>query len=244
MARSTPSTRHASSPKVQRLFLATAEDEFSIGNALKKEATIFAEYTGLYGFIAKSGYQGLFPNTNSLGKEVDYQGSRQISNFSRRYYEKELGAGIGPSLSGTEHFGYTEPFRRFVQRESFSPQANEIPNTAPSWLPGDDITPTSMSAIPSSGRPGICPSARPGYAALHPDLKDVDPEDYPDIHKMAILADVAPYSREYHNVRQRGSPASQGQYRAGDRIREDHEPGQTDRESIIQMTTALHHPCR
>ena len=30
------------------------KDEFSIGNALKKEATIFAEYTGLYGFIAKS----------------------------------------------------------------------------------------------------------------------------------------------------------------------------------------------
>jgi hypothetical protein len=40
-----------------------------------------------------------------------------------------------------------------------------------------------------------------GYAALHPELKDVNPEDYPDIHKMAILADVAPYSREYHNTR-------------------------------------------
>ena len=36
-----------------------------------------------------------------------------------------------------------------------------------------------------------------GYAALHPELKDIDPEDYPDINKMAILADVAPYSREY-----------------------------------------------
>jgi hypothetical protein len=31
----------------------------------------------------------------------------------------------------------------------------------------------------------------------------VDPEDYPDIHKMAILADVAPYSREYNTYRQR-----------------------------------------
>jgi hypothetical protein len=30
------------------------------------------------------------------------------------------------------------PFRRFVQNETFSPQANEIPNTAASWLPGDD----------------------------------------------------------------------------------------------------------
>ena len=61
-----------------------------------------------------------------------------MDSVSRRYYEQELGAGIGPSMSGTEHFGYTEPLRRFVQREGFEPQANEIPNTAPSWLPGDD----------------------------------------------------------------------------------------------------------
>ena len=79
------------------------KDEYSLGNVFKKEANIFAEYTGLYGFVAKSAYQGLFPNTNSLGKEVDFQGSRQIDNFSRRYYEKELGAGVGPSMSGTEH---------------------------------------------------------------------------------------------------------------------------------------------
>jgi hypothetical protein len=78
-------------------------------------------------------------DTNSLGKEVDYQGSRQIDNFSRRYYEKELGAGIAPSPGFSEMFGYTEPFRRFVQHETFTPQANEIPNTAASWLPGDDF---------------------------------------------------------------------------------------------------------
>jgi hypothetical protein len=34
-------------------------------------------------------------------------------------------------------------------------------------------------------------------------IKDsTDAEDYPDIHKMAILADVAPYSREYNTFRQ------------------------------------------
>jgi hypothetical protein len=26
----------------------------------------------------------------------------------------------------------------------------------------------------------------------------VNPEDYPDIHKLRILSDVAPYSREYN----------------------------------------------
>jgi hypothetical protein len=34
------------------------KDEYSIGNVFKKEANIFAEYTGLYGFVAKSAYQG------------------------------------------------------------------------------------------------------------------------------------------------------------------------------------------
>jgi hypothetical protein len=49
-----------------------------------------------------------------------------------------------------------------------------------------------------------------GYEALHPELKDVNPEDYPDIHKMAILADVAPYSREYNTFRQRVGKQAQG----------------------------------
>jgi hypothetical protein len=44
-----------------------------------------------------------------------------------------------------------------------------------------------------------------GYEALHPELQGLNPEDYPDIHKMSILADVAPYSREYHTYRQPGS---------------------------------------
>ena len=49
-----------------------------------------------------------------------------------------------------------------------------------------------------------------GYEALHPELKDVNPEDYPDIHKMAILADVAPYSLEYHTYRQKIGKQAQG----------------------------------
>src|ERR1017187_7334612 len=150
-------------------------------------------------------------DTNSLGKEVDYQGSRQIDNFSRRYYEKELGAGIAPSPGFSEMFGYTEPFRRFVQHETFTPQANEIPNTAASWLPGDDYYTNFHNGDPFIKiDEGYARLPGAGYAALHPELKDVDPEDYPDIHKMSILADVAPYSREYHTFRQKVSQQAQG----------------------------------
>jgi hypothetical protein len=39
------------------------------------------------------------------------------------------------------------------------------------------------------------------YAALHPEVEGLNPEDYPDINKLGILADIAPYSREYNRIR-------------------------------------------
>ena len=110
----------------------------------------------------------------------------------------------GPSLSGTEHFGYSEPFRRFVQRESFEPQANAIPNQAPSWLPGDDYYTNFHIGDPYvKVDQGFARLPGAGYEAIHPELKGVNPEDYPDMAKLSILADVAPYSREYNTYRQK-----------------------------------------
>lgn len=67
----------------------------------------------------------------------------------------------------------------------------------PSRMPGDDYYTNFRVGDPYvkvdqgfARLPGEC------YAALHPELEGVNPEDYPDIHKLAILADVAPYSRE------------------------------------------------
>jgi len=74
-----------------------------------------------------------------------------------------------------------------------------------------------------------------GYAALHPELKDVDPEDYPDIHKMAILADVAPYSREYHNVRQRIGQQAKGNTELEIEYEKIMNRVKQTRESIIRM---------
>lgn len=149
---------------------------------------------------AKSFLNAIFPDHNK-GKDVYYQGSRQMTSTSRRYYEMELGAGIGPATGLNEMFGYSEPLRRFIQREGFEPQANEIANTMPSWMPGEDYYTDFHKGDPYvKVDQGFARLPGAGYAALHPDLKDVNPEDYPDIHKMAILADVAPYSREYNQV--------------------------------------------
>jgi hypothetical protein len=164
-------------------------------------------------FTAKSILQALFPDHNQ-GKDVYYQGSRQMTSTSRRYYEMELGAGMGPSPGFNEAFGYSEPLRRFIQREPFEPQANEIPNTMPSWMPGDDYYTDFRKGDPYiKVDQGFARLPGAGYEALHPELQGLNPEDYPDIHKMAIPADVAPYSREYNTRSLR--PAQQQNPRAG-----------------------------
>jgi len=184
------------------------KDEYSIWNVIKQEARIMTEFTGLPGFVAYSAYGAAFPDYGS--PDVAYQGSRQIDNFSRNYYEMEMGAGIGPSPSrAMEHFGYSEPFRRFVQRETPGPQANDIPNRMPGWLPGDDYFVDFHRGDPyakvSTGWARL-PGA--GYEALHPELKGTAPDKYPDIYKLQILSDVAPYSREYNVVSRRVAGAA------------------------------------
>ena len=146
-----------------------------------------------------------------------------MTDVSRRYYERELGAGLGPSPSLKEHFGYSEPLRRFIQRASFS-QANEIPNQMPSWLPGDDYMTNFRVGDPYVQiDDGYARLPGKGYEALHPELQGLAPEDYPDIHKLRILSDVAPYSREYNQVspscRTQKLSRTRGQAQAPFRIR-------------------------
>src|SRR5581483_11409813 len=74
----------------------------------------------------------------------------------------------------------------------------------PSWLPGDDYMTNFKVGDPYVRvDDGYARLPGAGYEALHPELKGVDPEDYPDIYKLSILSDVAPYSREYNTFRQK-----------------------------------------
>jgi hypothetical protein len=100
------------------------------------------------------------------------------------------------------HFGYSEPLRRFIQHEGFTPQVNEIRNQMPSWIPGEDHLINFQKGDPYvKVDEGYARLPGAGYEALHPELEGLDPEDYPDITKLSILGDVAPYSREYNRFR-------------------------------------------
>jgi hypothetical protein len=74
----------------------------------------------------------------------------------------------------------------------------------PSWLPGDDYMTNFKVGDPYVRvDDGYARLPGAGYEALHPELKGLNPEDYPDIRKLRILSDVAPYSREYNVFRQK-----------------------------------------
>jgi len=72
----------------------------------------------------------------------------------------------------------------------------------PSWIPGEDHLINFQKGDPyTKVDEGYARLPGAGYAALHPELEGVDPEHYPDITKLSILGDVAPYSREYNRIR-------------------------------------------
>ena len=126
-----------------------------------------------------------------------------MDSLSRQYYERNLGAGMFVSPE-TENgiVGYSEPLRRFIQHEGFTPQVNEIENQMPSWTPGEDHLINFRKGDPYvKVDEGYARLPGAGYEALHPELEGVDPEDYEDITKLSILGDVALYSREYNRIR-------------------------------------------
>lgn len=179
---------------------ATPQQEFGFRDTVKREALQFSEFIGLPGFIARTLYGNAYPNKDK-GRDVYLQGSRSMTNTSRRYYERELGAGTAPNPDLTNTLGYTEPLRRFIQPEPQRLTANEIPNTMPSWLPGTDYFLNFKVGDPFVKiSEGYARLPGEGYGALHPEVAGLNPEDYPNITKLSILGDVAPYSIEYRRL--------------------------------------------
>ena len=175
----------------------TPKEEFGLRDILNRETEQAAEFSGLSGFLAKTLLNKARNNTR-FGKDVYYEGSRQMTSWSRHYYDESVGAGMGPDVSLGDKAEYSEPLRRFIQRDLNTLQANEIPNHMPHWMPGNDYMLDFHTGDPyakvSSGASRI---PGPGYEALHPELKDVPYEQYPDIERFKILSDVAPWSKEW-----------------------------------------------
>ena len=149
----------------------------------------FRELEGLTGY-GKNVLQKIF-----TGREVLGTGSYQMANSNMmdssvlNYWEKDLGG-----------FGFmSEPIRRLLPRPRAEQETyNPIMNSMPSYLPEKFKKGDPFRLIPN----GDVRLPGKGYEAVNPDVKGLDPEDYPLIHKYKILADVAPQSRETMRMRE------------------------------------------
>ena len=106
----------------------------------------------------------------------------------------------------------------------------------PSWIPGEDHLINFQKGDPYvKVDEGYARLPGAGYEALHPELEGVDPEDYPDITKLSILGDVAPYSREYNRIRAIVEKQSHGDTELRARYEQIVEQVRQTKESTLQV---------
>jgi hypothetical protein len=149
---------------------------------------------------------------------------KQFSSCSYTYYSRRGGA-------SRKKAAWIEIHHEYVLRD-----AGNQSYTISSRIPGDDYLINFRKGDPFSKiDQGYARLPGAGYEAIHPELKEVKPENYPDIYRLSILADIAPYSREYNLSRQ--AVAKQAQNNTQLRIEYEKilERVKQTKESAIQM---------
>ena len=169
--------------------IGTPEDPYSFWSTYGNQVYKFREAAGLAGF-AENFIQALATGeeTLSTGRPL-YAESNQMWSPNARFWDLEIGGAA--SLSEIPRRYFTK--ERIQNRNRYNP----IRNNMPSWIPEDFRYGDPYTKVMS----GYARLPGEGYAALHPEMKGIDPEDYPLIHRYNILSNIASYSQEFATVR-------------------------------------------
>lgn len=168
---------------------------YSADEQIKQQYYATYEAMGLRGFVTSALKQALTGEQDLMEHTPILQSSADIESTRRSFWDMNLGGLMG----------MTEPYRRFVPKRPYTTDyVNPLENKMPDWMPGKDYFIDFRSGDPytkiAEGEyrlPGL------GYAARFEELEGVDPENYPLIHQYKILADIAPYSKEFRRVRRK-----------------------------------------
>jgi hypothetical protein len=149
----------------------------------------YNELAGLFGWALNTATKAVTGSDMFATQRPVLASAGAISSAQKAFWDLELAGALGLS----------EGIRRFLPRDrSEVEEYNPLINNTPSWLPdrfayGDPYRSVDRGHVRLPG---------PGYSALHPELKGMDPENYPRIYRYMILADVANQSREFKQTRQ------------------------------------------
>lgn len=173
----------------------TPVDPYSTQQVLGEQAYRMTELMGLVGFTISAIKKKITGSDEWFDQEERLQSARRMYGAERAYWDMEIGGGLGT----------TEFFRRlYPHRRRQIPEYNPIRNTMPEWLPGPgDRSPDFLHGDPFVKiKEGEMRLPGEGFAARYPELKGVDPEDYPLVYRYKILSDIAPYSEKTDIVEQ------------------------------------------
>lgn len=147
---------------------------------------------GLVGFYARTGLKAITGSDGFFGERKELESFSENMDMTSRFYDMHTGGGfLGiPFLS--------EPIRRFLVK-SKADSYNPIANTMPDFLPEELRYGNPYVSLRGGGGEYRMPGE--GYARRFSELKGVDPSNYPLLHQLNILGDVAPYSKEYRSVK-------------------------------------------
>jgi hypothetical protein len=151
------------------------------------------ELRGLTGFLHGAVKESLTGSQDYFDKMEQLEMASRAYGPERAYWDKELGGLLG----------MTEAFRRFLpHRRRQIELYNPIKNMMPGWLPGPDYYVDFQHGDPyTKVKEGDVRLPGRGYAALHPEVAGLAPEEYPLEHRYKILADVAMYSDQFKATR-------------------------------------------
>lgn len=155
-----------------------------------------SDFTGLKGFTANLTLNGVnLSPENQLAPELAVSGSGVTAKDA--YRDMQLGDAAGAG----EFIRRLIPQSAGTNRETINPMRNLA---APSWLPKDEnrfYKDFSRGNYYDHQERGEVLLPGKGYAELTPELKDLDPEDYPLAYRYKILQNVAKGSAEHQSLR-------------------------------------------
>ena len=165
----------------------------------RQTAEYYSEAIGIIGWMGRLATRAAFGDVTPYDVRPRMQSAAEIGSIKRAYWDLSLG----------DPFGTTEAYRRLNPRKNRGQYWNPLQNQMPDWLPGEDYFINFQTGDPYAKiKRGEFRLPGPGYAALHPEMKGIDAEEYSEYHRFKILADVAPYSNEYKYYSKRMTQAT------------------------------------
>lgn len=179
-------------PSLGAISMTAPASPYSYKRLLGKSWQELTSLSGLVGFYGRETLGAVTGRTGFLNDRPELASFSENTDFVSRFYDQHSGGGyMGlPFVS--------EPIRRFLvdnKVDSFNPIRNEMPSWMPEQLAYGNQYAELRYGEGSHRLPGE------GYAAKFRELKGLSSEQYPMLHRLNILGDVAPWSAEYREVK-------------------------------------------